>query len=84
MKYFYRFTRAKKITERKIKMAQVSVYDELGKLIGSYAWSQMPLNSRHNRQAEVETMVNILIREHELKKILSKIEARGLKGGDLL
>lgn len=62
----YKFTPAKKITDKVTAMAAVEVYDYNGKKIGGYAFSYPPKNAFTR---EVKDMVSELIREYYTSKI---------------
>jgi hypothetical protein len=70
MKYYYRFTDKKKINTTTEQMATVKVYNLQDKLIGVYSWHKL---IERFKDKQVLEMVDILIREHEVKQAFNKI-----------
>ena len=63
--HVYKFTPAKKITDKITAMAAVEVYDYDGKKIGGYAFTRSPKNAF---DSQVTDMVKELIREYYTRK----------------
>lgn len=64
--YVYKFTEAKKLDDKRTRMAAVEVFDIKGKKIGGYAFSRSPRNAFCE---QVTYMVKELIRDYETRKI---------------
>ena len=67
--YVYKYTPAKKLSEKITAMAVVEVYNRDGKKINGYGFSRAPKNQFDDRVTE---MVTELIREYEISKIWNK------------
>ena len=63
--YYYKYTKEKKINATTTRMANVTVMDEKGKEIGSYAMSKWE---------NVDKAVAMLIREYEISKVWNSKE----------
>ncbi len=63
--YVYKFTPAKKISDKVTAMAAVEVYNRDGVKIGGYAFTRSPKNAFDN---QVTDMVKELIREYYTRK----------------
>lgn len=69
LNYVYKYTPAKKLSEKITAMAAVEVYDRDGKKIGGYGFSRAPKNKFDTRVTE---MVTELIRDYEIRKIWNR------------
>ncbi len=73
MNYTYTFNDKRKINMTTERMATVIVHTLMGKEIGRYSWSKL---SDRFKEQDIKNMVDILIREYEMRLCLTRVATR--------